>query len=517
MGVATVLSRAQQGLAAPLVQVEAHLAPGLPSFSLVGLPAPVVRESRERVRAAIQSSGFEFPAGRITVNLAPVDLAKEGGRYDLPIALSLLLASGQARLAPPGAMGQNLAFECYGELGLSGELKPVGGLFTAALQAVSERHAMLLPAGDLTEVRAAGMAQVAGFGSLSEVVEFLGQGGTGLLVSAPDTEPSAPPIDSHMDQYHPFQYVRGQWRAKRALCIAAAGGHSALLIGAPGSGKTMLASQFSRLLPPLSRTEALEVASVRSVASGQFDASQWGRRPYRAPHHSASANAIIGGGPQLLPGEASLAHHGVLFLDELPEFDRRVLECLREPLESGAITLSRANGRRELPADFQLLAAMNPCPCGYHGDTELTCRCSDKLIERYRGRISGPLLDRIDIRIEVQRPSFGEMQSSEARPATDAGAVCSMQQIAAARMRQQQRAGCLNARLPVPRLAHECRLEPPATLLLERSASRLGLTGRGLHRLLRLGRTIADLAESPEIDAAHLAEALQLRRAIHAP
>jgi magnesium chelatase family protein len=508
MGIAKVLSRAQQGLTAPLVHVEVHLAPGLPGFSLVGLPAPVVRESRERVRAAIQNSGYEFPAGRITVNLAPVELAKEGGRYDLPIALSLLLASGQTR------MGESAVFECYGELGLSGELKPIGGLFLAAVQASAAGHAMLLPALNLPEVRAAGAALVAGFQNLREVAEFLEHGRLQAVADAITQLPPISYIGSPESQYQPFNDVKGQWRAKRALGVAAAGGHSAILIGTPGSGKTMLASQFARLLPPLSRDEALEVASIRSVASGQFDASLWGQRPYRAPHHSASANAIVGGGPQLQPGEISLAHRGVLFLDELPEFDRRVLESLREPLESGAITLSRASCRRELPADFQLLAAMNPCPCGYQGDAGDRCKCSPGAVARYRSRISGPLLDRIDIRVEVARPSMIEMRGLDTPPTGPANAVCSTQQIAAAQLRQQQRAGCLNARLPVRRLAADCALGPAATLLLERSVVPLALTGRGLHRLLRISRTIADLAESEQIAAEHLAEAIQLRRAI---
>jgi magnesium chelatase family protein len=354
MSVAKVMSRAQQGLTAPLVHVEAHLAPGLPGFSLVGLPAPVVRESRERVRAAIQNSGYEFPAGRITVNLAPVELAKEGGRYDLPIALALLLASGQARL------GENEVFECYGELGLAGELKPIGGLFLAAIQATTDAHAMLLPTANLAEVRAAGAGRAAGFATLREVAEFLEHGRLSASAPVAGECTNGATIDSIEKQQLPFMDVKGQWRAKRALCVAAAGGHSVLLIGVPGSGKTLLAGQFHKLLPPLSHDECLEVASIRSVASGSFDASHWGRRPYRAPHHSASANAIVGGGPRLTPGEISLAHRGVLFLDELPEYDRRVLESLREPLESGAVTLSRASGRRELPAEFQLLAAMNP-------------------------------------------------------------------------------------------------------------------------------------------------------------
>jgi magnesium chelatase family protein len=345
------------------------------------------------------------------------------------------------------------------------------------------------------------------------VAEFLEHGR--LCVGVELESPAANlAIDPLMDQITPFTQVKGQWRVKRALCVAAAGGHSALLIGTPGSGKTLLAGQFRALLPPLTQAEALEVASIRSVGNGPFDASQWGRRPYRSPHHSASANAIVGGGPQLAPGEISLAHRGVLFLDELPEFDRRVLESLREPLESGAITLSRASGRRELPAEFQLLAAMNPCPCGYLGDDTHECRCSARAVARYRSRISGPLLDRIDIRVEVQRPSIADMRAPAGSTVAGASAVCSMPQLAAARARQLGRAGCLNARLTALRLDQDCALEPSAAVLLERSIAPLALSGRGLHRLLRIGRTIADLAASEQIAVDHLAEAMQLHLAI---
>jgi magnesium chelatase family protein len=350
MGLATICSRAQLGLAAPLVQVEVHLAPGLPCFNLVGLPAPVVRESRERVRAALCNSGCEFPAGRITVNLAPVELAKEGGRYDLPIALGLLLASGQASYR-----GEH-PIECYGELGLSGELKPVGGLLLAALQARAAGHLMLVPPANVAEVRAAGVRLLAAPESLLAARDWLRDPRPlGFVESA-----SPARNDSLVNQRMPFYGVMGHWGIKRALLIGATGGHSILLCGPPGAGKTLLASQLPALLPPLTESEALEVAGIHSLASGLFSTERWGERPWRAPHHTASASAIIGGGPRLLPGEISLAHRGVLFLDELPEFDRRVLESLREPLESGSITLARARGQQHLPADFQLIAAMNP-------------------------------------------------------------------------------------------------------------------------------------------------------------
>jgi len=502
MSVARVLSRAQLGLAAPQVSIEVHLGVGLPGFSLVGLPAPVVRESRERVRAAILNSGFEFPPGRITVNLAPVELSKEGGRFDLPIALGLLLASSQVS----GAV--NEPFECYGELGLSGELKPVGGLFLAAMQAAAEGHVLMLPAGNLAEARLAGHGRAFGFDQLRDVCEALQ---TGLEnqpgVSAAMADHST--IDSPTIQKDPFEAVKGQWSAKRAMVITAAGGHSLLMMGPPGSGKTLLAMCTAALLPPLTREQSLESACIASVSNGQLDIARWGQIPFRSPHHSASASAIVGGGPRLAPGEISLAHRGVLFLDELPEFDRRVLESLREPLESGTITLARAVGRLTLPADFQLIAAMNPCPCGFLGDPTQHCRCSPRAIQRYRGRISGPLLDRIDLRIEVPRPALADLVDG-AEP--DANSELPTAGVARARCRQLQRQGCLNSRLPPAQIASCCTLDRSANELLLRAGEQMSLSGRGLHRLLRVARTIADLADAERIGTADLAEAIQLRR-----
>jgi len=508
MGFATVLSRAQVGLEAPLVQVEVHVAAGLPCFNLVGLPAPVVRESRERVRAALVNSGFEFPAGRITVNLAPVDLAKDGGRYDLPIALGLLLASGQASYS-----GERV-FESFGELGLSGELKPAGGLFLAARHATRDGHCLLIPAGNGFEVAAAGAREWVPLQSLRDACEQL----AALVVEPPAPAAAGLLIDTLKDQSCPFEGVSGHECLKRALTIAAAGGHSLLMYGPPGAGKSLLASCLPALLPPLDETEAMEVASLHCLAGGGFDAARWGLRPFRAPHHSASASAIVGGGPRLLPGEISLAHRGVLFLDELPEFDRRVLESLREPLERGSISLARASGRQELPADFQFVAAMNPCPCGYHGDTLERCRCTAAGIDRYRARISGPLLDRIDIRVTVARQEAAsllgrnDVTAALPRAGGDAARAAPRSAVCAARQRQQARAGCLNYRLPPARLVADCPLDAESRGLLEHSQRALRLTGRGIHRLLRLARTIADLEESDRIRATHVAEAVGLRR-----
>jgi magnesium chelatase family protein len=508
MSLARILSRAQLGLEAPLVQVELHVGRGLPGFAIVGLPAPVVRESRERVRAALLNSGYEFPGGRITVNLAPVELSKQGGRFDLPIALGLLIASGQ--LPPPPR-----AVECYGELGLAGELRPVSGMFLAALHAGRDDHALIVPAANANEVALSGHAAAYGAMSLREAAARLAQGATYGVLQARSIRGSSSegPDQVVVAQSPALADVAGQWQAKRALIIAAAGGHSLLMVGPPGSGKSMLAARLPGLLPPLSQAEALEVAGIASVAGLPLDAGCWTRRPFRAPHHTASAHAIVGGGPRIQPGEISLAHQGVLFLDELPEFDRRVLESLREPLETGCITIARAGARLTLPAQFQLLAAMNPCACGYLGDAAHACRCTPAAIERYRRRISGPLLDRIDMRIDVPRVAVEELipprQSPGAPPLDPALQV---QQVRAVRERRRRASGALSARLSSVQLQQCCVLPPSSERLLRRSCRQLALSGRGVHRLLALSRTIADLAGSERIEPPHLAEAIQLRR-----
>jgi magnesium chelatase family protein len=539
MSVARVLSRAQLGLDAPLVQVEVNLSAGLPAFTIVGLPAPVVRESRERVRAALLNSGYQFPSQRITVNLAPVELSKQGGRFDLPIALGLLLASAQLR---PRAAPE---MECYGELGLAGELKPVTGLFLAALHAGRAGHPLLVPGANAAEVGLSGheaayaashlRAAARAFGAAAFSIETLSAGVSGagvpgagapelFHVAATDTAPEAMTPAAALVG---LADVVGQWQAKRALMVAAAGSHSLLMIGPPGSGKSMLAARLPGLLPPLSRAEALEVASVVALSGARLDPRHWRQRPFRSPHHTASAHAIVGGGPGVRPGEISLAHHGVLFLDELPEFDRRVLEALREPLESGTITIARTARCLELPARFQLIAAMNPCPCGYFGDSLQDCRCSPARIERYRQRVSGPLLDRIDIRVIVPRvppaellqagaiglpqPPGAAAGSAAAYAVTDAAA-----QVGAARARRISRSGALCALLPAAELRRCCALRRSAAALLWRSCQRLAISARGMQRLLALSRTIADLADSDSIEPVHIAEAIQLRRPLQA-
>jgi magnesium chelatase family protein len=492
------------------VQVELHLGRGLPGFAIVGLPAPVVRESRERVRAALLNSGYEFPAGRITVNLAPVELSKQGGRFDLPIALGLLIASGQ--VAPPPR-----AFGCYGELGLAGELRPVSGLFLAALHAGNAGHALIVPVANGDEIAMSGHGAAYGAASLREAAAQLSGSASSALLRSPaldggacaGADRAAPPAPALSD-------VAGQWQAKRALIIAAAGGHSLLMVGPPGSGKSMLAVRLPALLRPLSAPEALEVAAIASVCGLPLDPGRWTRRPFRAPHHTASAHAIVGGGARTMPGEITLAHQGVLFLDELPEFDRRVLESLREPLETGAITVARVGSRLTLPAQFQLVAAMNPCACGYLGDPLQACRCTPAAIERYRQRISGPLLDRVDIRIEVPRVAVeDQVRALAPRPhSVPAPASDPASQVQAARARRLLASGALSARLSVPQLQACCALPCATERLLRRGSQQLGLSGRGVHRLLAIGRTIADLAGSDAIEPAHLAEAIQLRRAL---
>jgi magnesium chelatase family protein len=505
MGFAQVLSRAQVGMLAPLVRVEVHLGSGLPSFSIVGLPAPVVRESKERVRAALSHCGFEFPAGRITVNLAPADLPKEGGRFDLPIALGILVASGQASLDCDLA-----TTEFYGELGLTGELKPVAGLLLAAMNAANSHHDIYVPARNAAALQLPGMSRAR---PMTHLRQFAA--GADPLMEYPCAEADLPDVglarSAGAQSMPDLAEVRGQWQAKRALVIAACGGHSLLMVGPPGSGKSMLAQRLPGLLPALSNAEALEVAAIAAVA--QREPGMQIMRPFRAPHHTASAHAIVGGGIAVRPGEVSLAHRGVLFLDELPEFNRRVLEGLREPLESGFISVVRANQRAEFPAAFQLVAAMNPCPCGRAGMVTPRCRCDPKQIERYRARISGPLLDRIDIQLLLPPVDPATLtEPAVTAPLRNALTTAhAARQVLEARARQLARQGKLNVELGSDETLQFCRADSQGMLLLQKAATSRGYSARSQHRILRVARSIADLQARQECAASDVAEALALR------
>lgn len=493
MGLALVHGRARAGIRAPEVKVEVHLAGGLPSMSIVGLPEAAVREAKDRVRAAIQCAQFEFPARRITVNLAPADLPKGGGRFDLPIALGILAASGQI---PAEALRD---WEFIGELGLTGELRATDGVLPAALAVAATGRRLLVPAANGEEAALASEVEVRTARTLLEVCGMLGGQKSLPVAAAPAQRVSAGPD---------MRDVRGQAQARRALEIAAAGGHHLLLVGPPGCGKTLLASRLPGLLPDASEAEALESAAVRSVSGRGLDPTCWRTRPFRSPHHTASAIALVGGGSEPRPGEISLAHNGVLFLDELPEWDRRALEVLREPLESGLVTISRAARQSEFPARFQLVAAMNPCPCGWAGDISGRCRCSSDAITRYRARISGPLLDRIDLHVDVPRLPPAALRP-DAPEGESSGHI--RQRVIDARQRQLDRAGVTNAALDQAATARDCRLAPGDQALLERAIDALHLSARAMHRILRVARTIADMDGHEGIASPHLTEALGYR------
>jgi magnesium chelatase family protein len=494
MSVATVSSRALAGIDAPEVTVEVHLGPGLPAFHIVGLPDTEVREARDRVRAALNHARFEFPARRITVNLAPAELPKDSSRFDLPIALGILAASGQLDLH-----GLN-DHEFAGELSLTGELRPVRGALAMALSARAAGRAFVLPEGNAPQAALAEGARILPARTLLEVVAHIA--GEVRLAEVNGVG------RSNGVSYGDFAEVKGQQQVKRALEVAAAGAHSVLMLGPPGTGKSMLAARFPGILPPLSDEEALEVAAIHSVSSAGFEASRWGERPFRAPHHSASGASLVGGGNLPRPGEISLAHHGVLFLDELPEFDRDVLEALREPLETGRVSISRAARQALFPARFQLIAAMNPCPCGHCGDRSGRCRCTPERIARYRGRISGPLADRIDIKLEVPAPREAELVAPLAGESS--GAIGA--RVARARELQMSRQGKPNALLGTKEIDAHCATDREGGELLRHALARLLLSARGYHRVLRVARSIADLAAKSAIGAEHIAEAIQYRR-----